>query len=530
MSKVGQVFFVQGINTDDLLVRGAKLACSKSHSRNDHTLLMENNEETNNALLSGEQVFANRKNREEKKDITPFKKCSGGDRCTNRIQTAGKWENLTISFNEVNIPHINFIPLVSWNKVKNLNQKSDELLFRANYAEELRYNVGNYRFNDKEMRRNANLRIYTDRNAADDACITLKSILLCEGCGGIIYPITSGQERSIFGHQCAEILSRKSADISNGDYDNIAKCILENMLTSTDIVTLLRLCFMQYDTCEGSYSNVIYQYHIDQIKIDGLLDSMRKYIKENGLKYDRDVMNRYYLFEGVRFIREPAGGMLEAGPHFELEYKTDDFERYVLYYERMHIVALGDRHWYEHTSYNMTTYRPVNRHKGEKEVVINEISNLHARLTNDIVDGIGRIVVPGIKTATISTATAFAMDIGQTARWTGTGSNLLLSMIDVSDDVAQYKEFTKWKDGYVKWEDCTYLAETIDLNLSVTTFSDSEVASVYRISENEYTNDRISELNSLSKLKDNGLYIDEYYIFRLYCDHDEVLKFINILQ
>ena len=368
--------------------------------------------------------------------------------------------------------------------------------------------------------------MYTDKNAPDDACITLNSILLCDGCGGIIYPTTSGQERSAYGPMCAEILSRQHTKISKDEYDLVAKCILDGELTILDTSTLLRLCFNSYDSYENGSMNVSLKYQIDSQKHNELLDSMRNYSKENGLKHNRDVELRYNLFDGARFIREPTGGILEAGPHFELEYKTNNFNRYELSYEKMHIVALGDRFWYEPSTYNMTTYRPVNQHKElNNKVLTSEINNMHHHLAGEIVAGVGRILSPGIDTVTISTSSAFALDMGQAARWSGTGSAVLISLFDISESATQYKEFAKWEDGFRDFEDCTYLTKTLDMNFSATTFSDPEIPAVYQMSKNEWTDSRISELNSI-----DGINIDDGYISKALSDHEVVSTLMIKIQ
>ena len=351
------------------LVMGAELLCTKSQDSKEVSILMASADYINNAMIHGRQT-ANRRNREERKDIIPFTKCkkttgllglSGHETCDDTIVTAPLWENLTLPFDEIKVPHISLVvqyktPSTFWEAlfgsryrfvdvVGNLNNSADEAQFRSNYedAKKNKKQSSGYEFSDQELRRNANLKIYANSSASDYASLNVDSILLCTGYGGIIHPKTDGQ-LPVYGKQLFELaLSLPSWQITEKVYAELSRLFLYE-LEDNQKSTFISLCFdFNYRSdpsfIESMVSGTVQRADVwkaNDEKYSKLLGYMNIYasLEYAALKdlniasnFERqqylNTLHKMLLFDSAQYIGKPASEIGASGPYISLGAKTE---------------------------------------------------------------------------------------------------------------------------------------------------------------------------------------------------------------
>ena len=473
------------MNTE--LVIGAELLCTKSKVSTEVSLFMACSNNVCNALLGG-SITGNRTSRIVGEDIIPYTKCNKNENCANIIETAPLWENLTLPFGEVKVPHINWIPLFSWNVVKNLNDEADERQFRTNYKDAENNNTGvgrsGYKFSDHELRQNANLQIYTDTGASPNASLSVNSILPCLGYGGIIHPKTDGQNPVYSYTDLFElVLSLPADDITPEAYMELARMFLYDPAMSLDKkATFISLCFdldyrndpniLQMLIAENVITADVWKANSD--KFDFILGNMDYFAtvehaalvdKNGGSASEREqyfnTLHNIMVFDSAQNIRKPASQMGDSGPRITLR-RTDppDFVSYTLngVYQELPInsYVLGydkfEMQSVENPLIQRTTYM-----RFPKEVTVycpaetKGLSNLSQLLVNNGLDMLLPSPYSGVPGAIRDQAVSVAIDVAEAAKLIGSatskvasyGFSLLLSGYDIANDVEEARQQTR---------------------------------------------------------------------------------------
>ena len=370
-------------NSGNMLVMGAELLCTKSKICKEKSLLMVSADHINNALFNGIPV-ANRKNHIKDKDIIPFSYCTKGKgiipfsditslgdiikekntsnaTCADTMVTDDLWENLTMPFDDAKIPYFNLL-----GNVKGLNQGTDEALFKENYNEVVKEQKGtdkkSYHYSNKELRRNAILRTYTDKNAAEDASLTVNSFLLCSGHGGIIYPNTSGQQPVINKQMVFEwVLSLPYDPALDGAYKELAELFLYD-LDCDEMAIFIGRCF-DFDARFPYMLNriaVADRWKPNEDKFNKLLGHMLVCAAEDyyaskspeDMEKLLDILHKILLFDSAQYIKDPVSEIGASRPHILISNQTEFYQP---------IGTNGEKHEYNMISY-VLDYRKYTFH------------------------------------------------------------------------------------------------------------------------------------------------------------------------
>ena len=472
------------------LVFGAELLCTKCKKNAEVSLFMASSDNICHVMANG-LMPGNRENREVWKDIIPYTECKKNVPCDGLIETAPLWDNLTMPFGEIKVPHINWWPIFSWNVVKNLNSPADERDFRNNYDKAKRDNTGvgrgGYKFSDEELRHNANIEIYKKSGDPPNASLNMDSILLCLGFGGIIHPQTDGQS-TICGVDLFEwILALPADQISDNAYTKLAEIFLYELEDLDKQATFISLCF---DFKERLESNFIMKlsglmptsYHnsdkwqANSEKFDKLLEFMNGFalLEHNALKdmkgspdFDNyaaeylDNLHKILLFDSAQYIRNPASEIGASGPSIKIDLETTPFYNahggrtynypitsYSLSYENvtflsekvMLIGGSGDQIW--RFPEEVTVYRPA-------ESYGSGLMNLNALMTNngyDMLRPSGFSGVPGaIRDETLAIITDFVIKEVPTALTHTLG--VVTSAADIMNDIVEARRVNQLIDS-----------------------------------------------------------------------------------
>ncbi|MDR0491726.1 MAG: hypothetical protein LBH28_10835, partial [Oscillospiraceae bacterium] len=381
----------------EYLVLGAELLCTKCKKSGEVSLLMACADNINNALLHGMMV-ANRRNREERKDIIPFEECkksagflSGNETCDAVIKTEQLWENLTLPFDDVRIPSISFdcayetgflkglfgMPVAYGyfsvsRKVNNLNSGVDETRFLDSYDAEKRRNnsSGGYALNDQEIRHVTNLKMHSKIGQTSGAGITVDSILLCTGYGGIIHPKTSGQSPVYSKNMWQLALSLPADQISQEAYEKLARLFLFT-LGNGERATFISLCFDFKERVENTFLTRLGGVSIEcadvwsanQEKFNQLISNMGVLAAEDEYR-NLNLLHRYLLFDSAQYIQRPTSEIGASGPAMSISYQPTPFPSYILDYKEYYIDDYTEPFInstvFTIRSYNATVYRPSN--------------------------------------------------------------------------------------------------------------------------------------------------------------------------
>jgi len=347
------------------LVIGAQLQCTKCNNHEETSLFMTGNARALNNAMFGGLLPGTRRNRVKEEDIIPFAYCqktrSNGNRftCCEVMITDDYWENLTLPFDEIKIPHINFthyfrpegilpylvraIPAKSlaWSappppislivrteiSVTDLNEPSHEHQFLENYGQQLRGNNSRNHgrvLADDELRHRANLRVHTDERARENAVINMNSILLCKGYGGIIHPKTDGQRRSYEHWAMVEWVTSLPHDmIWESTYQELARYYLTGMTLDERVrfISLLFDCSGEIVLRDGMSRFLARRtvWNANEHKFENLLDAMSNLIGTPGYM-SVDIQNMHTLLDLAQGIERPLVLPGESAPNFSIIY------------------------------------------------------------------------------------------------------------------------------------------------------------------------------------------------------------------
>ena len=478
------------MGADRILVMGAELLCTKAKNSAEVSLLMANTTNINNALLTGRQS-ANKKNTVVDEDIIPFTKCKktlGTATCKATIITADLWENLTLPYGEIKVPHINWVVSITWfnlerkRSASNLNDPADETQFLANYDAAKKDNTNRYKFSDEELRRNANLKLYTDSSVSDDACITVDSILPCLGYGGIIHPKTSGQSPVYSKNLYQLVLSLPHEQITEKAYRELARLFLY-VLDDDEKATFISLCFdfkervSRISLPRYVISDTFDAWQANREKFDKILNHMSDIVGKNEFQ-DLNLLHRYLLFDAAQFIREPTSEIGAGGPNISIQYHERYIPpEYVLDYKQgFWSTAGGTMLWIK--DYNARVLRPSNNLPDNDQLI-----DLNAVVLKTIHEEPVEIVQP------YGAVVGFARDMGlgyallasKASSPAGLAVGGVTSAYDLMNALECTRQMERWRDVANYEVDHLHLCNIMKLSKGTVIYSDSDLGMQHRV-------------------------------------------------
>ena len=532
------------------MVRGAELRCTGAEVSDETTIFMLNSTSTNNAEINGIPV-GNRGNTKKFEDIMPFTKCklrkgipglSENEDCAEVMKTADFWENLSLPRDEIKVPYFRF------GKVHNLGDVVGREEYEDTYRriiEEYR-KIGGRRVSYKTLRYMAHLKMEAEPNAANDACVTLNSILLCKSCGGIIYPVTDGQMSgsiSLF----ISTLRLPFDKIDDAQYKALARFYLVNLLNSLEgTETFIGYCFdhdnriwQDYFAVYGTSADV---WKANEKKFEKLLFFMREHLaederirREHGTDppENLDLRHRYLLFDMASKLEKPTSGIGEGRPDISITYNesTPFFEAqylgekvikriaeslknipelveisvppsFILNYKQFeHEQGIGGAtDGYILTGHNAMIFRPSNRLSWD-----NQLRDLHFTATAIAVDK--HPSSPGTVSGfardhAVSLGLGIASDTGKMAGVVGYTVMSALAANSMMDAVRYERNVEGWKDAVVIEEYYNLLSDKMFLNKGTAIFSDDAIGVQHRLYLTE---------EALKLLEDKGLDQESFF-------------------
>ena len=332
-----------------------------------------NAENINNALLD-RCPAGHRWNTVKDVDIIPFSFCQKRKSflqdgevypCDDIMETDELWENLSLPFSEIRTPHINIATIYNppWlealiagstggagvedarrieRSVTGLtNHNSDnEKRFLAYYDQRLRQArrcwYGRVSADeDKIARRKANAMMHINRGAGKDEIVTMNSILLCKGYGGIIHPKNDGQinSRNLMLQVEWALSLPKDEILDDGAYTELARIFLYE-LDEHDMATFISRCFYYLRTVpkKPGTSHTADVWRLNEERYEQILFAMSELVGKYDLQDRKSIpflnlQHRYSLFDFIQYIqytREPASEVGASGPYISINQEITD--------------------------------------------------------------------------------------------------------------------------------------------------------------------------------------------------------------